>query len=45
MHLFVEDNKLEDLPDGLDSLPLQKVKVQNNPFVNPVPDWVFRLQC
>lgn len=45
MHLFVEDNMLSHLPEGLDALPLKKLKVQNNPFVNPTPAWVLRLQC
>jgi Leucine-rich repeat (LRR) protein len=44
LQLFVEDNKLTELPAGLEALPLQNLKVQNNPFLSPLPDWVLRLQ-
>jgi Leucine-rich repeat (LRR) protein len=42
--LFVEDNQLTALPAGLEALQLQSLKVQNNPFISPLPDWVLKLQ-
>lgn len=44
LQLFVQDNELTELPAHLDSLPLESIKTQNNPFVAPIPEWVLKLQ-
>lgn len=43
-HLFVEDNKLQRLPDTLAQLKLEKLNMRGNPLTS-MPDWVLAVQC